>query len=727
MQLYDAPTDYSTPAQAPVDDRGLLKTIRDTCLTAIQAGLEEKDRVYTPGARECLRLYLNNHHRHLFAPERNVQENYALYVNLEGGGSSRRARKPMFQMDDNVAGRAVQIYVPFLLGEETVRTVEANKPFVPPPSVYGIVDQQITWQQYQAGNLAFVQQQRDATLQYQAAMQQIEMDYQRRTFNASMKQGLLNYTVKELGLRMENELAAVESIVLGGGAWITGIIDLPGGLGRLPGSTFVSMNDIVFDPDCMRGKDAKWLAIRFRFPRWLISRITGIPENEIKGTQSSSISNQQYKQLLSTIGNDSRKHIPKPQDEVEVWKFWSRMGCGARLMAYDKRDAMFAALDNQLSDFVYYLISDCCEYPLNLTPQHLAQMIQMSQQVEQMTAMGVPPQYDPVDIIRAATAWPVEYYLDQDDPWPITVAAFYHRTGSPYPIPLLEFCLSYIKFMIWCIGFIAEKTYRSNRDFIAVDEAIGEQLIAALESEEDDTIVKVKLADKKAVTDLIQYLSAPPLHKDILDVYAFFERKFQQASGMSDLLEAMMSRQMRSATEAQVIDQAARLRPDKMASDFDDAQRKLARKEAIAAHKLQGKDVAFLVGQPGAMAWDQMVQQTPIQEAFREASYKVEAFRGRKVSQQLRHEQTQEMVSYVLPVLLNFAMETGITDSVNGVLTKWAEARNIDPATVQLPTTQQLMQIQQQKLAQQQQMQTEGQMAVDANKAKVAPKKEKAA
>ena len=79
-------------SQTPPSAMNLLKTVRDTCQTAIDAGLAEKQRVYEPGATECLKLYLGDY-RHLFNPS-NTQEQFAIFTKIENRFPST---KPVLQ------------------------------------------------------------------------------------------------------------------------------------------------------------------------------------------------------------------------------------------------------------------------------------------------------------------------------------------------------------------------------------------------------------------------------------------------------------------------------------------------------------------------------------------------------------------------------------------------------------------------------------------------------
>jgi len=689
----------------------MAKSLRDTLLRAIKAGLDEKKRVYVPGAKACNEFYLGNY-KHLFKEKTMAAvDNNFLTVNTEV--ANKPMRLPMFQMADNVVAQFVQVYSPYLTQGEMTRTVTATKPYSPPPSAYGIDPPQL--QQMQMSNpdknqvQMYAQTQQQAVQQFQIDQMIMMKDGELRLCRAQMLEILLNYFAKELNLREERKRVVDESLIVGAGVFITELVSMPLSNNQLLiASNWVSMNDIVWDPDCVRTKDAKWLAIQYRAPAWMVSRLFNVPETDLKPNTRSSVGQN----MSDYVNVPPHRKTDISNDEVVFWKVWSRVGCGARLQPLNSRNKMLSDYDNQIGDYAWFVVTDCCDYPLNFGPtvyqqatmvdeqnkQAMAQHDQATAQYQQYGKMALmagmvpppppqPPQIqDPWEIIKTACLWPIEFFLDIDDPWPVTVLEYHTRPGSPYPVPHLEFCLSYMNFMVWVICFIADKCYRSNRTIWLIDESISQQLQDAIIKGEDEAIVKMRDVSEAAIKEFIQFVDAPEIKKEIFDVYAFFQEKFERASGLTDLMQAKMARATRSATEAKVISDASTLRPESMADQVYHIDTRVARKEAIAAMRLlQGSDIASIMGDPAGRAWDQLVINRDIITLLRESQYDVVASPGRVLDLNTRQNQAQSMAQIVLPLLTQIGQVTGQFGPANAVLTEYAKANQIDPALVQLP------------------------------------------
>jgi len=668
------------PAQAFTE---MMKSHRETIMIAIKAGLEEKRRVYIPGAKACHQFYLGEY-KHLFK-EQNLAavDNAFLTVNTEV--ANKPMRMPMFQMADNVVATYVQIFAPYLTQGEMTRTVVATQPYAPPPAAYNIDPEPL--QMVQSQNPQYVMAQQQAMFHMQIDQMLMQKDGQLRDCRAAMLEILLQYFAKELNLRQERKMVVDESLVVGGGCYITELMLMPESQQKMIGSNFLSMSDIVWDPDCVRAKDAKWLAIRYRGPAWKVAEVFGIPETDIKPNVSSSVS----KGMADSI--NVTQHLKKDiaNDEVEYWKFFSRMGSGVRLKNSKARNPMLEQIDQMLGEYCYFVVSDAVDYPLNFGQDVFNAALQAEQQASQMAQLppfvqaSMPPPEDSIQILKAACAWPFGFYMDLDDPWPITVLEYFKRPGSPYPVPPLEFCLSYLNFMAWVICFIADKCYRSMRTIWVLDETISDQLKQAIQQGEDEAIVRMKETDKDTIQELVGFIDAPEIKKSIFEVYEFFTQKFERASGLTDLMQAKMAR-TRSATEAKVIADASTLRPQSMADQVYHIDTRVARKEAIAAMSLlSGQDIAPIMGQPAGMAWQNLIMSKDIVELMRETSYDVVASPGRVLDLNTRQEQANAMAQMVLPLLVSIGNATGLFGPANAILHEWAKANQIDPKLVAIP------------------------------------------
>ena len=656
--------------------------------------------MYIPGAKACNEFYLGNY-KHLFKEKQmTAVDNNFLTINTEV--ANKPMRLPMFQMADNVVAQFVQVYSPYLTQGEMTRTVVGAKPYAPPPAAYGIDIPPV--QQMQMGNpdrnqvQMYVQMQQQAVQQFQIDQMMMMKDTEIRNCRAEMLQILLNYFAKELNLREERKRVVDESLIVGGGVYITELVSLPESQQKLIASNWLSMNDIVWDPDCVRTKDAKWLAIQYRAPAWLVARLFNIPESDLKPNTRSAVG-----QSMADIINIAPHHKTDiANDEVVFWKFWSRTGSGARLQPANGRNKLLDMYDQQLGDYTWFVVSDCCDYPLNFGPAIYQQASMVDQQNKQMAAeyqqysqmammqgMMPPPepqQQDPWEIFKTACQWPIPYYLDVDDPWPITLLEYHTRPGSPYPVPHLEFCLSYMNFMVWVICFIADKCYRSNRTIWLIDESISEQLRETILNGEDEAVVNMRDVSEAAIKQFVQFLEAPEIKKEIFDVYAFFQDKFERASGLTDLMQAKMARAARSATEAKVISDASTLRPQSMADQVYHIDTRVARKEAIAAMMLlTGEDIGAIMGDAAGRAWDNLVLNRDIVTLIRESQYDVVASPGRVLDLNTRQDQAQQMATVILPLLTQIGQVTGLFGPANAVLTEYAKANQIDPALMQIP------------------------------------------
>lgn len=676
------------PASKPFID--MLKSLRDTVQSAIRAGLEVKRRVYLPGAKACYDLYLGNY-KQIFGNDKdknspNVATVDSTFLSINVDVNEKPIRIPVFTMADNVVATYAQVYAPYLGQGEMTRTVRSTQAYAPPPAAYGIDPEPM--QQMQMQFPGYIDQQNQAMMQMQIDQMMMMKDNQIRDCRATMLKDLLNYFAKEMNHRAERKLVIDESLIVGGGMYMTELAVMPETDMKIVASNFLSMNDIIWDPDATRIKDCKWLAVQYRAPAWQVARQFGIPEADLKPNTSSTVSRGISDNIHARP--EYKKDLGK--DEVVYYKFWSRMGIGARLQSKQARNPMLSAIDEMCGDYTWVVVTDCCDYPLNFGPTVIEQAQQaeeqaaLAQQFQAATGQMVPPMESSTDIVKAATAWPDPFFLDIDDPWPVTELSYFTRPGSPYPVPPLEFCLSYINFMAWVICFVADKCYRSMRTIWLIDEQISDQLKEAIRNGQDEAVVNMKGVGEEAVKQFVQFLEAPEMKGTIFDVYSFFQNKFERASGLSDLMQAKLDRATRSATEAKMIGDAATLRPQAMADQVYHVDTRVARKEALVAMlHLSPRDIGTIMGQPAAMAWQNLIMNRDITELMREAEYDVIASPGRVLDLNTRADQAANMAQMVLPLLVNIGQTYGLFGPANAILTEWAQANQIDPKLVQIP------------------------------------------
>lgn len=663
-------------------------------LDAIKQGIARKDQIYTPGAMECARFYIGDH-RYLFTSDFIKSQLYFQVGGTDTGNQEKPGRIPQFRISDNWAARYVQVFSPYLNQGEPVRSVIPKQTFMPTPVCYGIDPMPVI--QMKMATLPpdqtpmYVQQQ-------QMAMNQLQMDYverqveiEKRSTKAELMEYMLEQSNTEFGYKVERRKCIDESLIFGMAGFLTEIVNIPSTQSKSIVSNYVAANDIIWDPDCTDEKKAKWLAIEQRCSAWEFAKMFGVPEKDIKPTHTTITSSNKTRLWITEGGGQIGSREPL-KDEVVYYKFWSRMGSGARFLPLQQRTEQLSQLDEAIGDYCFFVVTDSLDYAVQFAPDKIEAIGQLTEMVGQMMPEGDPLSY----VMKAATKWPMPYYMDPDDPWPITILSYHRRNGTPYPIPPLEFALSYIKFLVWIISFVADKTARANRDFWLADDRVSGELIKAIQDADDEPVVKMKEIDGKTVDQLVKILSAPGVHADILKIYQFFEQQASQITGLNDLMQATMNRSMRTATEAQVVSDASQLRPRSMLQRLSDADIKVARKEAIAnAIVLNPEtDVLPIIGRIGAQAWAMLFPQSQmpgqdnpavINEVMREMQYNVVCSQGRVLDLATRQDQTNKMSQMISPLFLQLAQFTGNFKPLNTVNREWAKANTIDPDMVTVP------------------------------------------
>ncbi len=238
----------------------------------------------------------------------------------------------------------------------------------------------------------------------------------------------------------------------------------------------------------------------------------------------------------------------------------------------------------------------------------------------------------------------------------------------------------------WILGFVAEKAYRDSRGVFIVDSSVANEVVTWLESGQDEEIIRLtKGSQGKKIAELVEYMKGPEFNGGLIELYQFMEKNFQDMTAMTDLLQGQMDRQMRSAEEAGVLQSASQLRPKDMADKVMGWQSRIMRKHAIAARYLQqGKDLVSILGNFGAMAWDQGIRTQNMQDLFRESSFSVETGHGRPLDINADLENINSAMQFAFPAFMSTYQGTGDPTAANGLIELWCKARQMDPAPLML-------------------------------------------
>jgi hypothetical protein len=648
---------------------GYQLDIKRTWLDAIQAGIDFKLREYTAEAEQCETFY-GKDQKNLYSAEFTADVGIVpsgLQGMTSGGVDGNIPRTPIFNVRDNAAAQAVQILVPMFLHGEMVASVKPNKPFTPPPQLFGVQGDPNQPQPIPPPNnpqaiQQYIQQEM-ARQQFFMATQQSEMEFADRTYRSGIIEATINYILKECNLKEEARPALRDMIVRGMGLLHTEMVDMPNGTGRLAGASYMDDDRIVIDPDAKRIRDAKWVAILCEHDVWEVAKqyqAYGVKEEDLNASN------------VSTVGDRLTRHqydsSPRKNNVFRYWKVFSRCGIGARLKPKSERSEIFSMIDESLGDYCYIVVAEGCDFPLNLTPE-----------IEQMAMQtgGIQP-------YQVVTSWPCPFFYDNDDPWPFTAGWFHERKGSPWPKSHLSFSLGYLNFMAWILGFLAEGAYRNSRGAWIMDETVSEKVVEWLKNGQTDEIIKItRGVGGEPIKSLIEYFEGPKFNGDLIGLYEFMNKQYQDMSGLTDLLQGQMDRQIRSAEEASVLQSASQLRPQDMAAKVTAWLSRVVRKIAILLRYSQsGQDLAVILGQFGAQAWDTGIRTQNMAELFREANYSVETGKGRVPDVNAELENINQAMQFFFPPLMQAYMSNGDPSAVNGIIEAWGKVRQMNEVDI---------------------------------------------
>lgn len=512
---------------------------------------------------------------------------------------------------------------------------------------------------------------------FDAAVQQ---EQQRQTITAtqaSLMQSWLDYTPDEQphgGLSEHGLLMTTDSVVTGRGCFCTEPWLVPGseqigpdglpvpGSGRmLTGSFWESPYRFLIDPDATSATNGYWIARECLAPVWKVAKEFGVPVSELQPHtyKSANAKGESYGDSMPAVTETYRPS----GDLVRYWKIWSKMGLGTRLtdMA-NNPNGLAEKLESVVGDYAYVVMVEGMKYPLNCTPIFL----------ETATTE---------DVARAFQ-WPIEFWRDRNG-WPVKFLDHYPLANSAWPIPPLQAGIPLLILINFVLSRIAEKCWQETRDIWAVDPGMLEDLRKAVTTLESPTFVKTT-SNGKTIADYVQQLQMPMVLADVWRILDELLVQFERATGLSELLatgNASGGSQSRSAADARNKAVAAGVRPEYMAQRVKQLQAETARQEAfLAISIITGRDVEPLLGQTGAMLWDQHIAQAETDATMQSLNFTIAASSGRRPDKEKARDDLNVMVPQLLPLLVQVATTTGDWAPVNEIIQQWCQAMEMNGA-----------------------------------------------
>lgn len=567
--------------------------------------------------------------------------------------------KPTFRMSYNRMFEAVALYGPAMyFRNPAIQCTPLESPEFAPES-FGIdpnsfdPEQQFAMQGFAA-----------------AASEHMQVIADRRSM-ADCYQAYLNW-VQRVGDKKRQTRRAITDALVTGAGYLKTTLDTSESSGiRFPRSVYVSSDDILKDPDAEYEEDVQWMAERFVLPLNLVEQLYDLPPDTLRG-HLETFSHE----AESGRGKTRRKDDGRGRsfDLLEGYRIYSKNGFGNLLKGEANQKGRAPSNPKTAYDaswmgrYCHLVVARGVPFPLNLPPWLLA---------DQEAAF-------------MAAQWPCPFWQELNKPlaWPFSELRFYDKPGCVWPVSLFKSVAGEMKFINWCMSFLADKAASSCQTILVRAKAAGAEIQKQLAGA-DAPFAVMELSDLLGMkpSELLSFIQAPAFPVDIWNVIAAVDERIDKRLGLTELLYGMSGRQIRSAAEADVKAAQVSIRPDDMANSVEDWVTLSVLKEAeCARYHLAGQDVGLVLGPLGSSLWDRHVETTDPNAVVNEYSFRIEAGSTRKPNKAGRVAQLQEFGQYALPVMQQFAA-MGQMAPYNAYMTEMARALDMDaqPFLIDMP------------------------------------------
>lgn len=637
-----------------------LRETTERWLALIEKAKQVKERLFGEVARECMSFY-NGPHDFMYGAK-NAKNAIGMYLD------SGTRIKTTFKVTTNKVAELVQRFGPSLYFNNPHRQVGPRSDGMNiSPMTLGLL-----------GPIAF----QSASMMFQ----QTRMIDQARGELASW---LLNYTPNELDLKRHSRMAITESLIKGLGVAWTEVYQPRPDVPKLIGTFADSCDRLIIDPDADTIANARWIVRECFHPVWEVEDEYGWPRGSIKGNLESA---QMASAVEQKMEFNRQRLEGKTNDILCYYKIWSKMGIGGRLK---DADADMQPILDAFGDNVFLVVAKGVPGPLNMPPEMFANL-------------AVDP--GAADAIEQSVQWPIPYWADNI--WPMSDLGYHIVPGSPYPMSHLKPALGELRFINWCLSFLADKVYMTSRDFLVVADHAFDDLKPQLKEGGDLEILRIKKSIDKKIGDVVQFLQHPPMNRDVLEIVQLAMQMFDKRVGLTDLLYGATPRQFRSAAEADVKREMSTIVVDDMAEVAHQWQTQIARKEGLANRWLMSPaDVAPLYGEtfgpnpmnplapqigPLTFLWQQLMYSPivpgdteSIYRVVRELDYRIEADSLRKPDTDRDLANIDQFLqSPFAQVIVQRYMALGDPTQVNALMEAWCKPRQLDSAPFMFPAFQ---------------------------------------
>lgn len=514
-------------------------------------------------------------------------------------------------------------------------------------------------------------------IQDQFAAQQVAMQMEMQKDKSALTSQLvslwLNYTPGEQtggGLKGHSELATNDALVKGRGCMTVEPYRYPDSKRTLTGGFYLSPYDVVIDPDAETLWSASWIAIRCVHPLWeFVKKYAqyGVTEEIAKKYAIKSSNNGKSENSKSQEEEGLRKTLGESFDSIVYWKVYSNGGVGTRLANMNEPISDLKNIDDVIGDHAFLVIPDAISDCVFNAPNEIFDSV-------------TPP--TPEDL-QARFAWPIPYW--KAGKWPVAFLDFYKIPGSVWPMAPLGPSVGLLTFINVVISYLPQRIISSARDFITCPKALKKEIEDLFAKGLDLSVFGVDM--EFAGNKIVEFIQHPTVNSDMWRVLDEVMQAFEKSSGLSELMYGgNPGATSRTAEDASMKRQALSVRPDHMATKVEEWQTEVAEMEHICTQIfITSEDVRPVMGDVGAMFWQQLIMTRPIEDVLREVDVSIEAGSARKPNKDRDVANLSQAMQMLAPTLSQFGMETGNFDPYNALVRQWGIANDMKTDEMMIP------------------------------------------
>lgn len=535
---------------------------------------------------------------------------------------------PTFHMTVNRVFEAVAIFGPAMFQRYPQGMVTPVTPPIVPPEMFGLAPEDPEY-----ASILFPQ----------------EQDKRTKGVVAGLLQHYLNWLQIETNKKGTARKAITDALVTGLGLTFTEWHQPDGATLRCPRNRHISWRQLIKDPDATFEEDVQWIAIDWISPVNLVEEKFGLPAGSLKGNLQSG------KSQTSRHGQRDVKSNTKGDsfDLIRYFDVYSRNGMGDKLKRYKAQWDL-----SSLGKYTRIVVAKGVDYPLNM-PESI------------MTDE---------EAVIDSVQWPIPFWQDSTsgNGWPTTELSYYDKIESVWPVSLFKPAIGELRFVNWCMSFLADKVAASSHEYVAILKSAAKDIKEQLLNQKGP-IKLIELTETVGmnINQVIGLLQKPNFDEGIFKMVESVMNMIDKRTGLTELVYGLSGSQMRSATEAGIKNDRVSVRPDDMAEKTDDWYSAGMSKEAMTLAWLgQREDVIGPMGMYGSDIFDRLVFGADPEMMVRDFSYRIAAGSARKPNKAMILQSLNEFGQVAAPVLQSFAQQ-GIVEPWNAYAFDIAKALDL--------------------------------------------------